>query len=301
MILSVAELKNSDLRMGGVQVKSQYAPPSKSLYRFFSSDTDYFRDTIEHLVCKNEIYLSSRQTFNDPYDMNPLLKSDWTTHAIREHMKAIAANPSRSSAEFELVTAFLRTGGTAPREALSTQNIRRLKESFPKYMLGLLNKIGVCCFTEEMQNPLFWAHYAHKYTGVCIELLATADSTHPFYNCTKVHYSEHRPVIFASQTGAFGTVYKDSDWDYIAQFGLCTKSIDWSVEKEWRFWLPNQANKYQSLPPRTLRSIFLGPLADDKTKDFVIRTAKSTAGDLKVFNTALSKTDFRVIISRRIF
>lgn len=232
--------------------------------------------------------------------MNPVLKTDWTTAAIREHMKTIIADPSQSSASSEATLAYMQFGGKAPKGFFSTKTIRKLKESFPSYMGDLLDKMGVCCFTEEMQNPLFWAHYAGTYTGMCVELEATGDASHPFRNCMKVNYTEHRPIVYASETGAFRTVYKEHNWGYIAQFGLCTKSIDWAVEREWRLWLPGRAGTYQALPENSLRSIFLGPFANSKIENSIYKLIRSSQTNIKLFRTRLSKTDFKVEIDKRV-
>ena len=175
-----------------------------------------------------------------------------------------------------------------------------MKRKFPLQMKQLLDKMGVCCFTEEMQNPLFWAHYAASYSGICIEVRATGDTSHPFCNLMKVRYAEARPIVYGTQTGAFPTVYTKHNWDYVAQYGLCTKSSDWAVEKEWRLWIVERSDSYQPLPPKTLRSIFLGPSIGHEAASFVLEAVKTHQTRVKVFRTALSATDFRVEIGARI-
>jgi hypothetical protein len=282
-------------------VKAEYAPAGKSLFRFFRPNTPVFHDTLEHLMLKSELYLASRKNFNDPYDMNPILKMDWTTSKIREHMKNIAANPSRSSLSTpEIARYALSTPSKIPNSILSTKSIRDFKEQFYQYMPGLLDKVGVCCFTEEMQSPLFWAHYAVSYSGIFIFLKATGDTAHPFCNCMRVHYSPTRSTVYASQTGAFQTTYSKGDWSYIAQYAFCTKSSDWSVEKEWRWWLPFKAGSYETFTDGALHAIFLGPLASEPTKSMVIELARKSERTFKVFATHLSDTEFRIEIGKRL-
>jgi hypothetical protein len=47
----------------------------------------------------------------------------------------------------------------------SLQRRREFKSQFLGYMEQLFDKVGICCFTEEMQNPIFWARYASSYSG----------------------------------------------------------------------------------------------------------------------------------------
>lgn len=283
----------------GPGATTQYAAPGMRLFRFLRPDTVHFQESIDRLLRKNEIYLSSRRRFNDPFDMNPVFKADWTTDGIRRHIEAILANPTASSAGTDLVVKLLQVSGRPSKEVVSVQNIRSLKQKFPEYMNNLLDKVGVCCFTEELQNSLLWAHYAASYTGICIELRATGDTGHPFCNCMRVHYTEQRPTIYGSQTGAFGTVY-GRNWKYIAQYGFCTKSIDWAVEKEWRLWLPDRASTYQTLPADSVRSIFLGPLIPSATSKMVVDWVRGSKQNVKVFRTKLSNMEFKVEIERRL-
>jgi hypothetical protein len=150
-----------------------------------------------------------------------------------------------------------------------------------------------------MQNPLFWSHYAGIYTGICVQLSATGDLGHSFCNVMKVHYSEDRPTVFSSQTGALGTVYdKHQDWDYISQYGVCTKSRDWAVEREWRWWVPWGAGRYHKLTPSSLKAVFIGPLADSAITNKVLALAKGR--EVKVFETRLSAREFKVEIGKRL-
>jgi hypothetical protein len=278
-------------------IKKLYATAGMKLFRFMNPRSAHFQDAMEHLVCGNEVFLSSRKGFNDPFDMNPILICDWTISGIRRHMLNIAENPFRSAAGDEVIAQYL----TLPkRSRIPAAMVQKFKDDFPVYMGRLLDRVGVCCFTEEMQNPIFWAHYANNYAGVCAQFVATNDISQPFCNCMKVHYAADRPIIRASQIGAMSTVYNNPDWDHIVQYGFCTKSSGWAVEKEWRFWLPLDAQRYQKLPPKTLRAMFLGPFADSTLIDFVKSLVKRSATEIKVFNTCLSPKEFAVNIGGRV-
>ena len=274
-----------------------YASPGMKLFRFMNSEADHFQTSLEHLLCNNEVFLSSRQDFNDPFDMNPILKSDWTIGGIRRHVLNVARNPMMSSAPDETIAQYFR----GPKQAkIPSTALRSIKEKFPHYMKRLLDGVGVCCFTEEMQNPIFWAHYAGNYSGICIQFSAAVDTNHPFHNCMKVHYAEHRPTIRATQTGAMSTVYDSPNWAHIAQFGFCTKSIGWVDEKEWRLWLPDRARTYQALPSKTLKAIFLGPFATRQTVALVRSLVEKASSQIRVCSTQLSASEFSVEVATRI-
>jgi hypothetical protein len=262
------------------------------------ADTPHFREATRRLILENEIYLVSRSDLNDPFDMRPILDCDWTIKGMRQHIRNIYSNPLLAAASVNLVE-FSKIPETALRKTASLKQIRNFKDKFYEYMNELLDKVGICCFTEGLQNPLFWAHYAGSYKGICFELRAASDISHPFRNCMKVNYTDQRPTILASQIGALATVYDTPDWQYISQYAFCTKSTDWSVENEWRFWMPGRARTYQQLPLRTLKSIFLGPLAEEDTSRFICELVRQSNLETKVFATSLSSDNFRVEIARR--
>jgi hypothetical protein len=281
------------------RVLPEYAPARKRLFRFWDARSAYFKLNLERLLRNDELFLSSRKSFNDPFDVNPIIKSDWTASGIRAHLANIIENPGSAATPHTVLKTFF--GGVTHSPQLSLQKIRDLKNSFPGYMAALFDKLGICCFTEEMQNPIFWAHYAGSYSGVCAEFAATGDDDHLFRHVMKVHYTAHRPSILASQTGALGTVYgKNEDWTHIAQYGVCTKSSDWSVEREWRWWLADAAQQFRSLPLGALKRILIGPKASDDTRSFILGLGKSSGGRVGIFETRLSSGDFRVERARRL-
>src|SRR5690349_8089598 len=71
----------------------QYAREGMSLFRFYDACSPFFLPSLERLLLRHELYLSSRRKFNDPFDVRPLLHCDWTIDARRTHLKNIIANP----------------------------------------------------------------------------------------------------------------------------------------------------------------------------------------------------------------
>jgi hypothetical protein len=284
------------------RVIPERAPAGKKLFRFWNATNPFFEVNMQRLIGDDELYLAARGSFNDPFDVHPLVKCDWTASGVRKHVMAIFADPMKAASPIDAMTSILAAGGQAPIGDFSLQKFREFKSRFPGYMSKLFDRLGICCFTEEMQNPIFWAHYAGSYTGVCAEFSGTSDKKHPFHNILKVHYTALRPTIHASQTGALSTVYGASeDWTYIAQYGVCTKSTDWSVEREWRWWLIDKSGSYQALPNGTLKRLFLGPRVTGETTKFIIDLARKSAAQVSIFETKLSDSDFRVERGKKLY
>ncbi len=81
----------------GVRLQDEYARERQPLFRFYDARNEFFKDSLEHLICQNELYLSSRKNFNDPFDVNPVLKCDWTPAEIPRHAEKLLSNPLSAS------------------------------------------------------------------------------------------------------------------------------------------------------------------------------------------------------------
>jgi hypothetical protein len=127
------------------KIRPVFASAGMKLFSFMRADTTFFQDSLEHLVGRSELYLSSRRSFNDPFDMNPILKCDWTTSGIRQHMKNIAAQPHLSGATLGALAGFLSRRGAIDKRVFGTKNLRTLKDRFPGHMSKMLDEVGIPC------------------------------------------------------------------------------------------------------------------------------------------------------------
>lgn len=82
--------------------------------------------------------------------------------------------------------------------------------------------IGFLCFSEQMENPVLWAHYADNHKGICLEFEILQK------DLLKIDYLE-TPLSIDSD---------DPNWRQ--KFGDYTKYKykHWSYEKEWRMCVP---------------------------------------------------------------
>ena len=96
----------------------------------------------------------------------------------------------------------------------------------------LLNRYGkgICCFSEEYDNPLLWSHYGDQHRGICI---GYSLDRKPTPELKKVRYGGDRTVT----TSLLEQALLKKDADAIAQLDadvLLRKAPEWSYEKEWR-------------------------------------------------------------------
>lgn len=129
-----------------------------------------------------------------------------------------------------------------------------------------LKTIRVSCFSYTPNNNLMWAHYASNHEGICYCFEFDGKKT-PFEPVTtdwgNVIYSSSVPElkVFQDQTteGMLSVLLTDV---------ILTKSLDWSYEKELRFFRSQKEN-HLKFYPRSLRAIIVGRRVSDELIDSI--------------------------------
>lgn len=114
--------------------------------------------------------------------------------------------------------------------------------------------IGVTCFTEEINEPLMWAHYANNYYGFVLEL----DAEHIRVNLyNRERKKSLNPVLY------FDKFIKVKNTDEFAmEYYLTAKSDRWNYEKEWRILAEVdddiEYDRIAFYEPITIKAIYIG-------------------------------------------
>ncbi len=139
---------------------------------------------------------------------------------------------------------------------------------------------GIICFSRSFYSPLMWAHYADNHSGVCIGFDANPD-----YLC-KVRYRK-KPMRVNEQKLSENVIEKM----------LSTKHIDWSYEKEERFFArfnPESSEiQLESFSKNlTPKEVILGIRSNNDNS--VIASASKSSHKLDIFKARQSHNGFRV-------
>ncbi|WP_411726208.1 DUF2971 domain-containing protein [Methyloglobulus sp.] len=114
------------------------------------------------------------------------------------------------------------------------------------YLRYELNKLGVCCFSEDWSNILMWSHYAAKHSGICLRFRAKSDT--PFFGrAQRVVYRTEYPVLNPLRHSVSKNVET-----------MLHKGKFWCCEKEWRIIEYNKDYGIQYFPLDLLDSVILG-------------------------------------------
>lgn len=231
-------LKNNEVSMEEImQFTVKYVP--ERLFRYMG-----FGEYWKNNLINGEIHLSKPKEFNDPFDSVPFVdfRKFWndTGSKILKENKGFC---------FEL------DGNT------------RLSDEYVLYkeMIDVTQEeMRVCCFTEQNESLLMWAHYADSHKGFCIE-----------YNTSKI------PDIIKQYI--FPVNYQENI--YNSTYDLCQNSNNmfnfllfknniWKYEKEWRIAVYRKQITKDLNFSDYISSVFLGIKCEEKNKKEVCEWAE---------------------------
>ncbi len=216
-----------------------------------------FDEYTEKLFTHNEIYFSSPNEFNDPFDSKPRIICEGNKQQIENYLFELYRKkyPGRSKEEIladvkrEIITKGKER--TVLKEALETSRDRdRIRKM-----------LGVYCFSEKRDNILMWAHYAKQHTGFCLEFDIDNDFFRPITCAIKVEYDTIWPEL--------NVMRLDSDPDVGKK--LLIKANDWQYEQEWRIVETKKGPGIQNFPEDALSGVILGCRIAQENKEDLFR------------------------------
>ena len=176
-------------------------------------------------------------------------------------------------------------------------------------MMQIINRVGILCLTEKMDNLLMWAHYSSNHTGFVIEF----DEKHTFFgqgrelgSLKKVRYSTTRPEVtmLDPTLSDIELLYK-----WIEDI-FCVKSKHWEYEQEWRMIVPlrgcqsviasQQGDIYLfELPKSCITGIILGCRMSGQNKERILNALRNDEGynHVSLRQAEMDEKEFRLSIT----
>lgn len=194
---------NYDEKKVGVFPGGSTVPTPLSLYKFYPV-TDYHVESLE----SGYFYLPEHHQLNDPIDGSPSLVSmdsdpDWAKHIIVKYTDWTEEmlNEQRENVDFR----------------------RQLFQTTAKFLVDFhAMRMGITCFTEEVENQHFWSHYAGV-DGFAIK-----------YSTKHIDASGFFPVWYTPIVKPFDITEKKHK-EILGHSLAFTKNKElWQVEQEWR-------------------------------------------------------------------
>ena len=212
----------------------------------------------------NELYFSTIDEFNDPFDCYSGLVISGESNAVKEYLNKTLKQQEPTLKRHErraLVSEYMKKCQPST-EGVSFEVPEENKNASRK-------EWRIYCLSETYDNIQMWAHYTDGHKGFCLKFLNAENE--PFSVPApsgdfkemgtlpqRVTYSDQFPII-----------NRISDDDIITDVKSClTKASGWSYEKEWRMVdLSGPGPRYFS--PHFLKSVIFGCKMTDDHKQLI--------------------------------
>jgi len=253
-----------------------------SLYKFSKIDMSK-QEHLRDLFIDAKLYLALPEQFNDPFECKPLFSWPSRPTEIRSRLLEVTrADKRHSKFTVKKIVNNLMVQRDGPLGVGS-------------FIRNVLSELRICCFTQKLDNLLFWAHYADSHKGFCLEYDATLL---PVSLAFKVQYQDSYPTV-----------------DYPTPKGqrafqpVLIKSLDWEKELEYRIVIPSGTSvlkdhkivspdsKLLSLPENAIKKIFFGVNVDPDHKEFIKNLIKQGPFNPTIWQATLSESTFELKFS----
>lgn len=204
------------------------------------------RKQLEGMLLRNELFASTVNQFNDPFDAQAAYRVDERAMPLREQ---IAAYLRKKGASNEIARAFSSDEEMCHPDAIEAQ----MKSDYQE----ILKQLGVCSLAATARDPLLWAHYAFKHTGIALQYRPSMDTENLL--AYKVEYERDYPLIT--------DFFEPSRRSIFAP--LTRKSPSWEYEKEWRIIRNGKPNSVFHVRPEALTGVVLGMRISDEDEKYV--------------------------------
>lgn len=170
-----------------------------SLYKYVSVDT------LMHIL-NGSIRFTQAGAFNDPFELLPRVRVPEVPTEI----------PKRNFQFSVFAPRQLRREKSETAKVPSNDDIARQLRSLLDRVVGFL------CLSKNSESLTMWSHYTDQYRGAVVEF----DEKHEFFkHSIEVRYENERPEFSLAEI-------LEAECISVADF--CSKSVDWSYEKEIR-------------------------------------------------------------------
>lgn len=206
------------------EIRNEFLP--KKLYKYQGTE-DFRITTLEN----NELYFSSKDKLNDPFDLSPIYYD---------------------------------------KNEISKMKLCNVNE-IDNILENAANNMGILSLSTTPLNMPLWAHYADNHKGICVEydIESIKDlDTYFKYRILKVHYISERLDVTNILKKLFEYIKNNDEYNQIRMakcfyMSMTLKHKDWSYEDEWRIFMPleecnssSQIGRYKN--PLRISAIYIG-------------------------------------------
>lgn len=229
-----------------------WAIPQK-LYKYYS-----INERLDNVIKSGKCWFSRPSDFNDPFDCNLDVSIG---NCDGEIMNNLGKSSMLQLLKEELSNRSSEEKGAGERILSKPSLVKKIINEVHKYYIN--QNIGVYCLSEDPVNILMWSHYANSHKGICLEFDIKRGGF--FYNnLLPVQYRKYYPKFELSD-------YQDEENMMFAmhQQAICTKSVLWKYEKEWRV-IADDIFGYKKFDKQDITKVLFGAKTSDDDKKRIL-------------------------------
>jgi hypothetical protein len=230
------------------------------LYKYRVIDDNLFK-----IIENNELWFSSPESFNDPFDCQIFIDANYSQIQLEEVIRATSKTKLSDGKIRDIAKQAISEPGKLEKI---------LNDSFRK----LINTHGICCFAKTEETTLLWSHYTECHTGVCLKFDVLAD---PLF------FSVPLPVIYQKEYPYYNHSVNQRE---LANKLILTKSDSWSYEGEVRVikFHPPGLHKFNKL---SLVEIIFGCRSNEESIIQIKEAVKNNGYNHVTYRKAVCKKD----------
>ena len=227
-----------------------------------------FNDYSLNILEKDQLWISSPMSFNDPYDCEYTMNFGKPNNIDFLIKKCKEKLPESEHQNFDKFI-----------DEILKKEYKKIVLDYNKFSK---ERVFVSCFSEINNSILMWSHYANDHKGICIEFnfnelgiedIRTRLLFPVIYN--NVLFDATRYLKSMKNKGKFN--------NFMPLCSAINKSKKWSEEKEWRFVsiVHSEPGLIQWLKPK---AVYLGTNFRDKYMEKIMKIAKNRNFDVYQMN-----------------
>lgn len=256
---------------------------------------DWSNDFHKKWLTKNEIFFSSPNSFNDPFDCRIPTNFKLLTKEEKDQYITDLAIKGFTESErlgIDLSEAIKNLENRLENIAEFQQEANRIKFSFQdKY-------IGVASFSLIWNSILMWSHYAKDHTGICIAYdRDKLQKTGIAGKLGQVVYENEFPQIKPK-------VAKKPDMEFMEESFIQThtKAKNWEYEQEYRMtntYYPYEVTndkRIAIIPSEIICGVILGIRIKEEDRNEIIPICKSKG--IPIWQAIISDFEFKITRER---
>ena len=245
-----------------------------------------------HSLRKNQLYFSSANYFDDPFDA--YLHID--IKKINELIKSGLSNLTIVMEELKEISHMYGTPVDQLHDIFKKTNIPRAIENFNDFLRNVRKDVQECiqaiCFSEDVLNEVLWLKYAKNHEGFVLEYDTSSNTfIHPifpiYYSNEKYDATPYACKLTEIKLGISISNIPISYWDHIKVGSIKKRCHEY--DKEWRMFYEGTQNSRPTLCWHP-SSVTIGLRTDDNAREMIIDTAQS-AGISTIYECYIDDND----------